>query len=117
MNDQARLDPLHDFALAQDNALKSLRAMFLMTGRSPEEALGAAVALMITLLDNGGPGWLDRLIRAQESSAVRMAARFAAHEMETMAVPERRRAEMLLASLARQSLVAEVFDAVAANAH
>jgi hypothetical protein len=101
------------FALAQENAVKSLRAIFLLSGRSPDQALRSAVAVIVTLLDHGGPGWLERLIEGQASAGVRLAAMHAAQDLQARALPERVQAEMLLACLARQAMATEVFDKVA----
>ena len=58
----------HDFAYASDNALKSLRAIFMLAGRTPDQALADAVAVVVSLLDHGGAGWIERLIDAQASA-------------------------------------------------
>ena len=106
-----------EFASAHDNALKSLRAIFLLTGRSPEEALQAAAGVIVTLLEHGGTGWIERLIEGQSPAQLRMMARFAARDMALHEVDARTRAQALVVCLARQAMATEVFDAVAARAH
>ena len=109
-------DPRTEFAHAHDNALKSLRAVFLLTGRSPEDALHAAAGVVVTLCEQGGPGWIERLIEAQASSHLRMLAQVAAQDLSAHAVDDRTRAHTLVVCLARQAMASDVFDAVAAQA-
>jgi hypothetical protein len=106
-----------EFAHASDSVLKSLRAIFLMTGRSPDEAVVDAVTVVAALMENGGAGWIERLIDAQASAQLRMMARIAARDLEAREVDARTRSRVLLLCLARQAMSAEVFDAVAARAH
>jgi hypothetical protein len=106
-----------EFAHASDNVLKSLRAIFMLTGRSPDEALVDAVTVVVALLDNGGDGWIERLIDAQASAELRMMARIAARDLEMREVDARTRARVLLLCLARQAMTAEVFEAVAIRRH
>ena len=108
-------DARTDFECASDNALKSLRAVFLLTGRTPDEALHAAATVVATLLDHGGTGWIERLIESQTSSRLRDLARFAAEDLAAREVDAQTRARTLLVCLARQALAADVFDAVAAR--
>jgi hypothetical protein len=110
-------DARTDFVCASDNALKSLRAVFLLTGRSSDEALAAAASVVATLLDHGGAGWIERLIESQASARLREMARYAARDLEAREVDPHTRAQTLLVCLARQALAAEVFDAVAARAN
>ena len=107
----------HDFAYASDNALKSLRAIFMLAGRSPDEALVDAVAVVVSLLDNGGKGWIERLIDAQDSAELRMMAKIAARDLEMRDVDSRTRSRVLLLCLARQTMLSDVFDAVACQRH
>jgi hypothetical protein len=111
------VDDRPDFVRASDNALKSLRAVFLLTGRSSEEALAAAAGVVATLLDHGGPGWIERLIESQTSEWLREMARFAARDLDEREVDASTRARTLLVCLARQALASEVFDAVAARSN
>ncbi len=111
------LDTRTDFACASDSALKSLRAVFLLTARSSEEALAAAASVVATLLDHGGAGWIERLIESQTSEWLREMARFAARDMDARDVDAQTRARTLLVCLARQALASEVFDAVAAQSN
>jgi hypothetical protein len=107
----------HDFAFASDNALKSLRAIFMLAGRSPDEALADAVAVVVSLLDHGGAGWIERLIDAQASAELRMMAKIAARDLELREVDARTRSRLLLLCLARQALLGDVFEAVAMQRH
>ncbi|KGQ20520.1 hypothetical protein LF41_1057 [Lysobacter dokdonensis DS-58] len=110
-----QLDARTDFVCASDHALKSLRAVFLMTGRSPDEAVRHAAHVVATLLDHGGAGWIERLIESQASAQLREMARLAAEDCAADDNCAKTRAQTLLVCLARQALAAEVFDAVAAR--
>ena len=107
----------HDFACASDNALKSLRAIFMLAGRTADQALVDAVAVVVSLLDHGGAGWVERLIDAQSSAELRMMAKIAARDLELREVDARTRSRVLLLCLARQGMLADVFDAVAMQRH
>lgn len=107
----------HDFACASDNALKSLRAIFMLAGRTADQALVDAVAVVVSLLDHGGAGWVERLIDAQSSAELRMMAKIAARDLELREVDSRTRSRVLLLCLARQGMLADVFDAVAMQRH
>ena len=109
---RAHDDSPSELALAFDGAVKSLRAVMQLSGRTPDQALMCSVNALATLLEAGGDGWMHRLIAAQAGYAVRNTGRTFLAEMQGYVMSDADRARYLLAWLANRECATS--DVVAA---
>ena len=102
-NDTVEPIPFADAALA---AIRTLQVSYRAAGESPALSHLSAANVLVALLDNGGPGWLERLIAAQPVLANRLAAQLGLTVLREQAMPEGRCAQVTLMLMTKEPVEA-----------
>ena len=95
--------PFADAALA---AIRTLQVFYRAAGNSPALSHLSAANVLVALLDNGGPGWLERLIAAQPVPANRLAAQLGLTVLREQAMPEGRCARVTVMLMTKEPVEA-----------
>jgi len=89
-----------------DAAVRCIRSVLQVSGRSPDDALLAAISLTVSLLNHGGPGWEERLSLSQTKERAIAPAFLTLQETDIFSMDERDRGDLIAAWLAEHDAAA-----------